>query len=240
MDFLPDVWVTCEDCAGTRFGENVLACRVDGQSIAQVLDITVDEVWRLLAVPSGPKVRLALDTSSGLKTRPPSGICSPGGAAPGSPKARGAVALETRLAALQQCGLGYVLLGQPTRTLSGGERGRLVLAAALAVGGDGPGLYLFDEPTRGLHPEEVERLLVVFDGLIAAGHTLVVVEHNLDVIRQSDWVIDLGPEGGDGGGRIVAAGPPEAIAACAASHTGRALRAALVAEVSPREPISGA
>jgi len=137
------------------------------------------------------------------------------------------------LDALHAVGLGYVRLGQPVRTLSGGERQRLTLASALGGDRGVPALYLFDEPTRGLHPDDVERLLAVFDGLIAAGHSLVVVEHNLDVIRFADWVIDLGPEGGAGGGRIVAAGPPAAIEACEASHTGRALRAARTPITSP-------
>ena len=121
------------------------------------------------------------------------------------------------LAVLDHVGLGYIRLGQPTRTLSGGERQRLVLAAALAERRHGSLLYLFDEPTKGLHADDVSRLLTVFDSLLAAGHTLVVVGH-------ADWVIDLGPEGGDAGGSIVAAGPPDLIAACDASHTGRALR----------------
>ncbi|MCX6551177.1 MAG: AAA family ATPase, partial [Acidobacteria bacterium] len=134
----------------------------------------------------------------------------------------------------------YVRLGQPTRTLSGGERQRLALAGALLDRGTGTTLYLFDEPTRGLHPVDVERLLAVFDQLIAAGHSLIVVEHDLDLIRRADWVIDLGPEGGEEGGRGVVSGTPAAVAACADSHTGRALRVALVAEVSPRKPMSGA
>ena len=135
-------------------------------------------------------------------------------------------ASDTRLDALHEVGLGYLRLGQTVRTLSGGERQRLALASALGDDRREPALYLFDEPTRGLHPEDVARLRSVFDGLIAAGHTLVVVEHNLEVIRHADWVLDLGPEGGAAGGRIVAAGPPAAIEACEASHTGVALRAA--------------
>jgi excinuclease ABC subunit A len=119
------------------------------------------------------------------------------------------------------------------RTLSGGERQRLALASALGGGRSEPALYLFDEPTRGLHPEDVERLRAVFDGLIAAGHTLVVVEHNLEVIRHADWVIDLGPEGGAAGGRLVAAGPPVTIEACEESHTGAALRATRSARGRP-------
>ena len=126
---------------------------------------------------------------------------------------------------LQDIGLGYIRLGQPVRTLSGGERQRLLLATSLLATGTAPTLYLFDEPTTGLHPNDVQRLIHVFDRLIAAGHTIVVVEHNLDVIARADWVIDLGPEGGNDGGRLVAAGPPDVMAACAESYTRQALRA---------------
>ncbi|MCX6538039.1 MAG: excinuclease ABC subunit UvrA [Acidobacteria bacterium] len=185
MDFLPDVWMTCDECSGKRYGAQVLACRIDGVSIADVLDMTIDEARVFF---------------SGRRT------------------------IATPLAALHDVGLGYIRLGQPTRTLSGGEGQRLVLASALIGRADQPTLYLFDEPTKGLHADDVGRLLEVFDGLVAAGHSLVVVEHNLDVIRHADWVIDLGPEGGADGGRLVIAGPPFAVAACASSHTGRALR----------------
>ena len=214
MDFLPDARVTCDDCGGTRYGEAVLACLLDGRHIGDVLDMTVDDARAFFAV------------SPGLKARPTSEPRSPEASAPGSPKAQKAAVPWALLDALHAVGLGYVRLGQPVRTLSGGERQRLTLASALGVDRGVPALYLFDEPTRGLHPDDVERLLAVFDGLIAAGHSLVVVEHNLDVIRHADWVIDLGPEGGADGGRIVAAGPPAAIEACEASFTGRALRAA--------------
>jgi len=195
MDFLPDVFMTCEDCGGTRYREAVLACRVDGRHIADVLDMTVEEAGRFVG---------AIGAAGSAKV--PAG-------------------LPAMLEALQTIGLGYVRLGQSVRSLSGGERQRLTLAPALVGGRRDPALYLFDEPTRGLHPDDVERLLGVFDGLVAAGHTLVVVEHNLDVIRAADWVIDLGPEGGTGGGRVVAAGTPDDIAACAASATGAALAA---------------
>jgi excinuclease ABC subunit A len=133
--------------------------------------------------------------------------------------------LTAGLDALRDAGMGYARLGQPVRTLSGGERQRLVLAGALAGRAGGPALYLMDEPTTGLHVEDVRQLLAVFDRLVAAGHTVIVVEHHLDVIASADWVIDLGPEGGTDGGRIVAEGPPSSIAACAASWTGRALAA---------------
>lgn len=188
MDFLPDVWMICEACGGRRYGLPVLACTIDGASMADVLEMTIDHAYAAFA-------------------------------------RRRAVAAP--LCALRDVGLGYLRVGQPTRTLSGGERQRLTLGSALVDGAAAPTLYLFDEPTRGLHADDVDRLLGVFDRLVAAGHSLVVVEHNLDVIRHADWVIDLGPEGGAAGGRLVVAGPPAAIAACAASHTGRALSAGL-------------
>jgi len=191
MDFLPDVWVTCEECGGTGFGRAALTCRIGGRSIAEVLAMGADEAagWAEgLADPVRAGVGAALD-------------------------------------ALGEAGLGYLRIGQPMKTLSGGERQRLALAAALACRSGGRTLYVCDEPTTGLHPADVARLLRVFDRLIGAGHTVVAVEHDLDVIDRADWVIDLGPEGGPGGGRIVAAGPPEQIAACEGSHTGLALRA---------------
>jgi excinuclease ABC subunit A len=192
MDFLPDVWVTCEDCGGARYGSAVLACVVGGRSVADVLSMSVDEA-RSWAAGIAPRQR---------------------------------VVMLDAFDALRDVGLGYLRVGQPARTLSGGERQRLALAAALAAHGAGPTLYVCDEPTAGLHPDDVERLLGVFDRLIEAGHTVLAVEHNLDFTARADWVIDLGPEGGTGGGTLVAAGTPEAIAACAASHTGRALRQA--------------
>jgi len=188
MDFLPDVWMTCEQCRGQRYGAAVLACRIDGRSIADILEMAVDEALLFFSRRRN---------------------------------------ISAPLVALRDVGLGYVRLGQPTRTLSGGERQRLVLSAALTVATDQPTLYLFDEPTKGLHADDVGRLLDVFEGLIGAGHSLVVVEHHLDVIRHADWVVDLGPEGGAEGGRLVAAGPPSVIATCQASHTGRALAAHL-------------
>jgi excinuclease ABC subunit A len=126
--------------------------------------------------------------------------------------------------ALRDVGLGYLTLGQPARTLSGGERQRLALATALLGRNAGRTLYVCDEPTTGLHPDDVERLLGVFGRLIDAGHTVLAVEHNVEFIARADWVIDLGPEGGIGGGQILVAGTPETVASCDGSHTGRALR----------------
>jgi excinuclease ABC subunit A len=211
MDFLPDVWTTCEDCGGKRYGNRVLECRIDGRSIADVLDMTVREAREFLRVAAAEPVR-----STGAPHRGRVEARKSGGAK--------VAAIVRALDLLSDVGLGYVRLGQPARTLSGGERQRLVLATGLLRPHDGATLYLFDEPTTGLHADDVDQLLRVFDRLIDAGHTLVVIEHNLDVVAKADWVIDLGPEGGDGGGRLVAAGPPGVIAANPRSHTGGALR----------------
>ncbi len=190
MDFLPDVFVPCEACGGRRYGPEALACRLDGRSIADVLDLTIAQAREIIQDEH----------------------------------------LVRHLAPFYELGLGYLRLGQASATLSGGERQRLRLAAELsgAMGKDEqthPALFLFDEPTTGLHVDDVARLLEVFDRLVSAGHTIVCVEHNLDVIRAADWVIDLGPEGGPGGGRLVATGTPAQIAAVESSWTGRALNA---------------
>ncbi|MCU0251849.1 MAG: excinuclease ABC subunit UvrA [Vicinamibacterales bacterium] len=190
MDFLPDVWVRCEDCGGARYGPAALTSVAGGRSIADVLAMSVDE---------------AQSWAEGLASNH-------------------AASMRKAFAALRDVGLGYLALGQPARTLSGGERQRLALATALLARGAGRTLYVCDEPTTGLHPDDVERLLGVFDRLIDGGHTVLAVEHNLEVIARADWVIDLGPEGGTGGGQLVAAGTPEMVASCDASHTGRALR----------------
>ena len=131
--------------------------------------------------------------------------------------------LRARLELLERVGLGYLRLGQPTRTLSGGEAQRLKLVSGLTA--HERCLYLLDEPTRGLHPVDVARLVTLLHSLVDAGHTVVVVEHDLDVVRSADWVVDLGPEGGEGGGHVVVAGTPERVARCGESHTGAALRA---------------
>jgi excinuclease ABC subunit A len=184
MDFLPDVWTVCEECGGRRFRPEVLACRMAGRSIADVLDLTV----------GGAIAAFGTDA-----------------------------ALAAPLRLLDEIGLGYLRLGQGADALSGGERQRLALAAELTGQVPAPSLYLFDEPTTGLHVADVERLLRLFDRLVAAGHTLVVVEHHLDVIAAADYVVDLGPEGGSGGGRVVAAGSPLEVARSAGSWTGAAL-----------------
>ncbi|MCB9723935.1 MAG: excinuclease ABC subunit UvrA [Spirochaetaceae bacterium] len=191
MQFLPDVFVTCEVCSGRRYDRDTLRVRYRGQSIADVLEMTVEDA-------------LALFESVPAVARP--------------------------LQSLVDVGLGYVHLGQSATTLSGGEAQRMKLARELARRATGQTLYLLDEPTTGLHFVDVERLLELLDRLVALGNTVVVIEHHLDVIRYADHVVDLGPEGGAAGGEIVATGPPEAIAAVARSHTGRALAEAFAAE----------
>ena len=188
MHFLPDVYVPCEVCRGRRFNEATLQVRYNGLSIADVLDLTVDEALQLFK--HHPQVRRALGT-------------------------------------LADVGLGYIALGQPSPTLSGGEAQRVKLSRELGKRSTGRTLYILDEPTTGLHFEDVKRLLGVLDRLVEGGNTVVVIEHNLDVVKTADWVVDLGPEGGDSGGRVVAAGTPEAVARVPGSHTGRYLGALL-------------
>ena len=196
MSFLPDVTVMCEECRGARFTPETLAVRYKERSIAEVLAMNVDEAVEFFAAL--PSVHHAL-----------------------------------RL--LQDVGLGYLTLGQPSPTLSGGEAQRIKLVTELAkakspgakgraMPSAGGTLYLLDEPTIGLHMADVERLLRVLQRLVDAGNTLVVIEHNLDVIAEADWILDLGPEGGDAGGKIVAQGTPEAVAKVRGSHTARFLR----------------
>ena len=185
MHFLPDVYVTCEQCGGRRYNRETLEVRYGGRSIADVLELTVDESLEVFAaVPS----------------------------------------IASKLRTLSEVGLGYIHLGQAATTLSGGEAQRIKLAAELSKRATGRTLYLLDEPTTGLHFADVRKLLDVLLRLREAGNTVVVIEHNLDVIKCADYIIDLGPEGGDAGGEVVAAGTPEEVARCAASHTGRFLR----------------
>jgi len=216
MQFLSDIFIRCSECEGRRYRPHILEVKVSppgaggpatpSWSIADLLAATVDEVAAFVA---------------------------------GFPESRAAGRAAKALRLLQEVGLGYLRAGQAINTLSGGECQRLKLARHLTEwAADGlsgrasaadaeiePALFLFDEPTTGLHFEDVRVLLLVFQRLVAAGHSALVVEHNLDVIKSADWVIDLGPDAGDEGGQLVAQGTPETIAACRESHTGRALRA---------------
>ena len=184
MHFLPDVYVTCETCKGKRYNRETLDVHFKGKSIADVLDMTVEDGAKFFAAV--PAIASKLDT-------------------------------------LNQVGLGYVKVGQQATTLSGGEAQRVKLAKELSKRATGRTLYILDEPTTGLHFEDVKKLLEVLHELVDAGNTIVVIEHNLDVVNTADWVLDLGPEGGDGGGMLIAAGTPEDIAAIPESHTGRFL-----------------
>jgi excinuclease ABC subunit A len=196
MHFLPDVFVTCDTCKGKRYNRETLEVKFREKSIADVLDMSVDEAKEFFrAVPK----------------------------------------IHDRLSILQKVGLGYIKLGQQATTLSGGEAQRIKLSKELAKRPTGRTLYILDEPTTGLHFEDIRKLLEVLHALVDAGNTVIVIEHNLEVIKTADHVIDLGPEGGDGGGRIVATGTPEAIAASAESFTGRFLAPLLV----PAKPAKG-
>ena len=186
MHFLPDVYVTCEQCKGRRYNRETLEIQYRGKSIAEVLDLTVDQAAPL------------------LENFPP---------------------IATKLKTLQDVGLGYIELGQSATTLSGGEAQRVKLARELSRRSTGRTLYILDEPTTGLHFEDTRKLLDVLNKLVDQGNTVVVIEHNLDVIRCADYLIDLGPEGGGGGGRLVASGTPEEVAANPRSATGRFLAA---------------
>ncbi len=188
MHFLPDVFVTCDTCKGARYNRETLDIKFRGKSIAEVLDMTIDEAVAYFSAQ--PRIR-------------------------------------DRLSILQRVGLGYVKLGQQATTLSGGEAQRIKLSKELARRATGRTLYILDEPTTGLHFEDVRKLLEVLHALVDQGNSVIVIEHNLEVIKTADWVLDLGPEGGEGGGRIVAEGTPETVAAAPESHTGRFLRALL-------------
>ncbi|MBX5477261.1 MAG: excinuclease ABC subunit UvrA [Clostridia bacterium] len=193
MHFLPDVYVPCEVCKGRRYNRETLEVKYKGKTIADVLDMSVDE---------------ALDFFDAVP------------------------AVRRKLQTLHDVGLGYIRLGQPATTLSGGEAQRVKLAAELSRRSDGGTLYILDEPTTGLHTADIEKLLQVLHRFVEDGDTVVVIEHNLDVIKTADWVIDLGPEGGDGGGRVVAEGTPEDVARAPGSHTGRFLRQILARQAA--------
>jgi len=184
MNFLPDVYVECETCKGKRYNRETLQVRYRGKSIADVLDMTVEEAGEFFT--DFPRIRRILST-------------------------------------MQSVGLGYIKLGQQSPLLSGGEAQRIKLSAELAKIQTGRTLYILDEPTTGLHFQDIQHLLDVLQKLVDKGNTVIVIEHNLDIIKNADWIVDLGPEGGYGGGELIVEGPPETVAATAASHTGRFL-----------------
>ncbi|NSC25488.1 excinuclease ABC subunit UvrA [Streptomyces albus subsp. chlorinus] len=189
MNFLPDVYVPCEVCHGARYNRETLQVHYKGKTVADILDMPVEEALEFF----GP-----------------------------------IPAIKRHLQTLDDVGLGYVRLGQPATTLSGGEAQRVKLAAELQKRSTGRTVYVLDEPTTGLHFDDVNRLLGVLGRLVDAGNTVIVIEHNLDVIKTADWIIDMGPEGGSRGGTVIAAGTPEEVAAVDGSHTGRFLRERLV------------
>jgi excinuclease ABC subunit A len=195
MHFLPDVYVPCETCHGRRYNRETLEVRFKGKSIADVLEMSVEEALRFFA--KIPKLRRRLQT-------------------------------------LHDVGLDYVQLGQPATTLSGGEAQRVKLASELSKIATGRTLYILDEPTTGLHFADIEKLLEVLQRLVDAGNTVLVIEHNLDVIKQADWIIDLGPEGGEAGGKVIATGTPEDVAEVEESATGQYLRQVLPKKAVPK------
>lgn len=185
MQFLPDIYVKCEECNGNRFNEDTLEVKFKGKNIAEVLDLSVSQALEFF--DAIPKIKRYLQT-------------------------------------LNDVGLGYIKLGQAATTLSGGEAQRVKLADELSRKGTGNTLYILDEPTTGLHFADIDKLLHVLHGLADKGNTVLIIEHNLDVIKTADWLIDLGPEGGDKGGQIVCEGTPQQVAACKRSYTGRYLK----------------
>jgi len=200
MNFLPDVYVPCEVCHGARYNRETLEVHYKGKTIAQVLDMPIEEALEFFeAVP----------------------------------------AIARHLATLVDVGLGYVRMGQSAPTLSGGEAQRVKLASELQKRSTGRTVYVLDEPTTGLHFEDIRKLLAVLQSLVDKGNTVIVIEHNLDVIKSADWIVDLGPEGGSGGGEVVATGTPEDVAQVAGSHTGQFLAPLVEAKSSRRGSRTG-
>jgi excinuclease ABC subunit A len=195
MHFLPDVYVTCEECKGRRYNRETLEIKFKGKDIAEVLDLPIEEALQFFA--NFPKIQRVLET-------------------------------------LNDVGLGYMHTGQASTTLSGGEAQRVKLAAELGKASTGRTLYILDEPTTGLHFADIKKLLGVLGRLVEMGNTVVVIEHNMHVIKTADWIIDLGPEGGQAGGEVVVAGPPERVALSPRSYTGQFLRTYLRPKESPR------
>jgi len=188
---MADIYLKCDTCNGQRFKEEVLEIKYRDKSIADILNLTVDD---------------AIDFF---------------GSAKGSTERK----IAEKIKPLQETGLGYLRLGQSSNTLSGGEAQRIKLAFFLSKGaGSSPTLFIFDEPTTGLHIHDISKLLRAFSALIENGHSIIVIEHNAEIIKSADWVIDLGPEGGDRGGEIIFEGTPEEIVNCEKSYTGKFLR----------------
>jgi excinuclease ABC subunit A len=198
MNFLPDVYVPCEVCHGARYNRETLEVHYKGKTIAEVLDMPIEEAVEFFAaVP----------------------------------------AISRHLKTLVEVGLGYVRLGQPATTLSGGEAQRVKLSAELQKRSTGRTVYVLDEPTTGLHFEDIRKLLLVLGRLVDQGNTVLVIEHNLDVIKTADWLVDMGPEGGSRGGTVVAEGTPEAVAAVPESYTGQFLKPLLDGREAEQRPM---
>jgi excinuclease ABC subunit A len=185
MQFLPDMYITCDECGGKRYNDEVLDIDYKGKNIAEVLQMTVDEALEF------------------FENIPP---------------------ISRRLEVLQEVGLGYIQLGQSALTLSGGESQRIKLSKELSKMTRGHTVYILDEPTTGLHFYDIDKLLVLLRGLVDRGDTVIIIEHNLDVIKQADWIVDLGPEGGEKGGEIVVEGSISDVKACKKSYTGQWLK----------------
>ena len=185
MNFLPDVYVICEGCQGSRYNRETLSIKYNNYSIADVLNMTIEEAYHVFE--KIPRIQVKLRT-------------------------------------LMDVGLSYIRLGQSATTLSGGEAQRVKLSRELSRRATGRTLYILDEPTTGLHFEDVKRLLDILNKLVDRQNTVIVIEHNLEVIKSADWIVDLGPGGGREGGQIVAAGPPEKLVCLKKSYTGRALK----------------
>ena len=185
MQFLPDMYITCDECNGKRYNEDALSIDFKGKNIAEVLDMTVEQALNMFKdIPS----------------------------------------LRNKLEILQDVGLGYIKLGQSALTLSGGESQRIKLAKELSKQTRGHTIYILDEPTTGLHFYDIDKLLVLLKRLVSKGNTLVLIEHNLDIMKFADWIIDLGPDGGDQGGQIIAQGTPQEIKNSSSSYTGQWLK----------------
>ena len=185
MHFLPDVYITCDECKGKRYNKEALEIRYKGKNIADVLEMTIEEALGFFK--NIPQIQRKLET-------------------------------------IHEVGLGYMRLGQPATTLSGGEAQRVKLAAELSRRSTGKTLYILDEPTTGLHFDDISRLLKVLQKLVDLGNTVLVIEHNLDVIKCADWIIDIGPEGGELGGNVIATGTPEQVSKVEKSYTGQYLK----------------